>query len=403
MQCPPLERLSPTPIVADVAFLIACLLFVIALVRQELRWRRSNFYWVLGFYATACVLSRIAVATPEVHPDSLLIEAYLLAAAILTFNLVQSEAVLKLVAEGWMVGTAVTALAAIVGVFLFYAGAKPETNVLLSSYGTLVPGDYPRVRGLFLNMNMCCNYLSIGFVLLLGMLSVGWIGKRWALLLGAAVVIASIFTFSLGLGGLALGIGVWMSTRYHERGRPIASRFAWLAGAAVAVAFLGAMLVSPPSLFAQDGKLQLRISRWNPSGRVLCWRDAWNTVWQNKWFGKGPGMPVAGVHLLTASGEQQFLTDAHNTFLSVTAHEGLLGLAAFCILLIFVFRKPKFRTKGRSEVVMHTAVWIGLMQALLYQGLGGSWEHTRHIWVLIGLVAALQPNPNWETGDTLPI
>jgi hypothetical protein len=41
-------------------------------------------------------------------------------------------------------------------------------------------------------------------------------------------------------------------------------------------------------------------------------------------------------------------------------------------------------------------VWIGLMEALLYQGLGGSWEHTRHVWVLIGLVAALQPDEDRE-------
>ena len=87
---------------------------------------------------------------------------------------------------------------------------------------------------------------------------------------------------------------------------------------------------------------------------------------------------------------QQFLTDAHNTFLSIAAHDGLFGLAAFCTLIIFVLRKPSLQTSGNPESVIHTAAWIGLVQALLYQGIAGSWEHTRHIWVLIGLVAALQ-------------
>ena len=107
--------------------------------------------------------------------------------------------------------------------------------------------------------------------------------------------------------------------------------------------------MSPSSLHDANGRLQLKLSQLKPSGRVLCWRDALHTALQNEWSGKGPGAPVAAVNLLTPSGEQQFLTDAHNTFLSIAAHGDLLGLLAFGALLIFVLRKPSLQTRGTLE------------------------------------------------------
>jgi hypothetical protein len=390
MQCGLSERLDPTPIIADAVFVVLCFLFVIALIRKELPWRSSGFYFAIGFYAIAIVSSEIAAASPNRHYAGLVVEAYLLVIALLTFNLICSEAVLKLILQAWMVGTAITVLAAIAGAVLFYSGVRQGANIFLSTYGTLVPGNYPRVRGLFLNMNMCCNYLSISFVLLLAMVSVGWIEKRTAVVLGGGILVAAFFTFSLGLGGLALGTCIWMWVHSRERGRTRSTRTALAIGVLIALTFVGATLVSPSSLYDSSGRLHLEFAQLKPSGRVLCWRDALHTALQNQWFGKGPGAPVAAVNLVTPSGEQQFLTDAHNTFLSIASHDGLFGLATFCALLIFVLRKPNLQTSGKPYAVIHTAAWIGLVQALLYQGIAGSWEHTRHIWVLIGLVAALQ-------------
>ncbi len=277
----------------------------------------------------------------------------------------------------------------------FIATVRGEANIFLSHYGTLLPGNYPRVRGLFLNMNMCCNYLSVSFLLLLAMRSVGWIGRRVALMIGAAIVVTAGFTLSPGLGGLALGVGVWLWADYRGRGRRVAARNALLAGIMVALAFFVAMLVSPPSLFDARGRLDF--SHMQPSGRLLCWRDALQTAWRHPWLGDGPGSLPASVDYLTASGEQQHLGDAHNTFLSIAAKDGILGLLAFCALLIFLLRKPHLQTRGSPKIVFRTAMWIGLLQALVYQGLGGSWEHTRHIWVLIGLLGALRANETYDS------
>jgi asparagine N-glycosylation enzyme membrane subunit Stt3 len=73
-------------------------------------------------------------------------------------------------------------------------------------------------------------------------------------------------------------------------------------------------------------------------------------------------------------------------------------LVAFAALLIFLLRKTHLQTRGSPRAVLRTAMWIGLLQALVYQGLGGSWEHTRHIWVIIGLMAALQADGTYESG-----
>jgi O-antigen ligase len=383
-------------VVADAVFLVACCFFVGALLRGELTWRPGGFYLVVGFYAGALLLSALAATDRRASDGKLAVEAYLLAIAILTFNVVRSERTLKLVMQAWMVGTVLTVVAGIAGVVLFYCKVRGSTNIFLSHYGTLLPGNYPRIRGLFLNMNMCCNYLSVSFLLLLAMRSVGWIGRGIALLLGAAIVVTAGFTISPGLGGLALGAGLWFWADYRGRGRGVAARNALLAGVIVALAFVLAMLVSPPSLFGPDGRLQL--SHVQPSGRVLCWQSALHTAWHHPWLGDGPGSFPASVDYVTASGEQQHLGDAHNTFLSIAARNGILGLLAFAVLLIFLLRKTQLQTHGSPRTVLRTAVWIGLLQALVYQGLGGSWEHTRHIWVLLGLMAALQAEGTYESG-----
>jgi O-antigen ligase len=396
MQWTLFDHFDSTVVVADAVFLAACCVFVVALLRGELTWRPGGFYLVLGFYAGVLFLSTLAAADRRASAGKLFVEAYVLAIAILTFNVVRSERTLKLVTQAWMVGTVLTVVAGIVGVVLFYCRVRGAANIFLSHYGTLLPGNYPRIRGLFLNMNMCCNYLSVSFLLLLAMRSVGWIGRSAAFILGAAIVIAAVFTFSPGLGGLALGTGLWFWADYRERGRGVAARNALLAGIIVAFAFVVSMLVSPPSLFGPDERLQL--PHLQPSGRLLCWQSALRTTWHHPWLGDGPGSLPASVDYLTASGEQQHLGDAHNTFLSIAAKDGMLGLAAFAALLIFLLRKMHLQTRGSPRTVLRTAVWIGLLQALVYQGLGGSWEHTRHIWVLIGLMAALQADGTYESG-----
>ena len=137
MQCRLLERFDPTPIIADLVFVVVCFLFVIALIRKEVSWRSSSFYSIIGFYAIAMLLSAAGATASNRHFSSMAVEAYLLAIAVLTFNLIRSEAILKLILQAWMVGTAITVLAAVAGIILFYSGARQDANIFLSTYGTL--------------------------------------------------------------------------------------------------------------------------------------------------------------------------------------------------------------------------------------------------------------------------
>ena len=172
------EKFGSVVTVADGVFLAAGVLFVAALIRGELPWQSSRFLYLLGAYAGTVLLSVLAAPDLTASAGKLSVEAYVLTTAALTFNVVRSERVLKLVVKAWMAGAALAALAGIIGIVLFYGKVRGETNIFLSHYGTLFPGNYPRSRGLFLNANMCCNYLSVSFLLLLAMRSLRWIGRR---------------------------------------------------------------------------------------------------------------------------------------------------------------------------------------------------------------------------------
>ncbi len=124
MQWTLFERFDSTAIIADAVFLIAWVFFVAALIRGELTWRPGGFYLVLGLYAGALLLSTLAAADQRASAGKLIVEAYLLTIAILTFNLVRCGRVLKLVTQAWIVGTVLTVVAGIAGVGLFYCNRQ---------------------------------------------------------------------------------------------------------------------------------------------------------------------------------------------------------------------------------------------------------------------------------------
>src|SRR6185369_1112139 len=87
----------------------------------------------------------------------------------------------------------------------------------LSSFGTLPPGNYPRLMATFLNMNMLCNYLSVSVVMLLIARMLGWISGLVFYSILAVVGLTAAFTISPGLGGVALSGGIWYWAVYSKK------------------------------------------------------------------------------------------------------------------------------------------------------------------------------------------
>ena len=66
-----------------------------------------------------------------------------------------------------------------------------------------------------------------------------------------------------------------------------------------------------------------------------------------------------------------------------------MGVAALVALLVWVFRHTRPLRLGRhSGDVLRLALGFAFLDAFAYQGLGGSFEDSRHLWLLLGLFLA---------------
>jgi O-antigen ligase len=363
--------------------------------RVQLTWHRG--YWVLVFYLGAMLASAAAAGMPRQAIAKLATQVYLLSLPVLVCCLVRSERRLRQAMLVWIAGSGLVSLVGVLSLVVFVVDPH---NLLLAStsygFGSLPPGGYPRLQLTFVNANMLCNYLTVCLEIVLLAGWKGWIARVPFLLLLAGVLISALFTISPGLGGIALVLGAW-GWFMLEGHRPVAARLSLAIGVVVAVAFVLAAATTP---FGRPGDRVLFTVPGTgievaPAVRSYIWADALDTIAADPLFGRGIGSDPVLVHYQVPSGESQTLVDAHNVFLSVGAQCGLIGLAALAALLAFVWRQ------GLSRRACTNLVPVGLgfafFNAFAYQGLTGSFEDARHLWVLFGLLLASLELPPTNT------
>lgn len=389
-----LPGLGPLIIWADVVFAATAIAWVISLARGRTRIRWSRFYVFAGlYYASLCLAAAVSI---NLRASLLRLpgEAYLVAIGVMTVNLVRSWADLRRVSVAWLVGTAATALVGVAGVLFFYgAGLRSqEANTALERFGSLPAGNYPRLRASFANANMLCTYMGVSLAMLLVSRALGWIRASWFLALGAASWFTALLSLSPGIGGLLLAQGLWT---WNREGRdPRRRRLAGLvlaAGIAGAVAFLAATVIEPVGRGNGPALRVPIIDRTiEPSIRVLLWQRALNTFLAYPIAGQGLGTRLAPMTYVAASGEVQTLHDAHNMWLSVAGQAGIIGLAAFLSLVVYAWRCTA-RRSGDDErlATVKLGLRLAFVSLVLFQGLSGSFENTRHMWVLMGLIASV--------------
>jgi O-antigen ligase len=154
------------------------------------------------------------------------------------------------------------------------------------------------------------------------------------------------------------------------------SRITSIVCGAIAIAFLA---IAPFALAPQPGVAG--------SSRLLVWRGAIKTFLADPLTGNGLGAPVANVVFQNSDGTMSLLTDAHNTFLDVAAQAGILGLIGIIAIVVVVLRKGFAKTEG-SDFYILRGLAIAFVAAFVYDGMTGSFEDARHLWVLIGLILA---------------
>lgn len=378
--------------VSDAIFLCCSFLVFVALILKQTRlvWDRS--FGFLGLFAASLVISTIFSETPTRSAIKLAGHFYLIGIAVLAIHFSIEQDFWRKVVRAWLVGLSITIAAVFAGLILFVFGFTDQTsNYFLFHFGTLPAGNYPRVVGLFANANMLATYLAASLPLVLAAAKIGWIRRRFAGFLLFGIAVATVFSISPGIGGVILSGGLWLlfadPKRFSIRNR----RFIATATILGAVGFFA---IATVSLDSPNSEKEFQVPGTSiviePSVRVFTWQSSAETFLQHPIFGKGTGTDTTFVIYDSFAGPRHLLLDAHNMWLSVAAQTGIVGSFAFCLLQIHLLRRTRFRLKPTNN---REALWLGIslsfIGGFIYQGLTGSFEDTRHIWLVIGLLCTI--------------
>lgn len=378
-------RVPPT----DLIFLFVCFFFLLALLTKQTGFRRHEFFWLLIFYFSAMLFSLVFSVNLQTSVIKLGGEIYLLCLPVLAFNLIESENDMRLALRAWLGGTAVAAAVGILTVLLFYVDRE---NFLLRftlfHYGAVPVGNYPRVAATFLSASLLCNYLSVSLILLFIARRSGWVSRRLFYPLTAAIASVAAFTIASNLGGIALAAGWWFYFIFRDKQKAL-SILSLLAGIFTAGIFYAMNFVALARHRTASFSFSIFGYEFSPSPRLMIWIESLKTFRENFFFGRGVGQDACRVAFENTDGSISILTDAHNIFLSVAAQEGIFGLLAISAIVLYLLRKAYGRTPAETgAAILRPGFGIAFFSAFVYQGLTGSFEDARHLWVLVGLLLA---------------
>src|ERR1044072_3057394 len=276
------QRLAPT----DLLFPVVAILFTLAILFGQLRFKWHKFYWVLAAYFAAMLVSAIFSVDPKASFIKLIGETYLIGLAGLVFNLIDDENDLKQAIRVWLARAPAPGIIGLLALALFYLQpGHPLLAYTTYHYGAVPVGNYPRLSSTFISASMFCNYLNVCLVMVLIARECQWIGKAVFFTFLAAIFICSIFTISAGLGGIFLSSGIWIWLVLRKK--PLAGRLALGGGIAIAVLFLALnffALQNNSQNGPQNGggsnylyKIPGTAVELQPSSRMLVWSDALKT------------------------------------------------------------------------------------------------------------------------------
>ena len=390
---------------ADVVFVPAAVVYVALLLSGKRQLRLTPLNRCAMAFLAALILSTCLSENRWQSFLKLLADTYLIFAAVMAESYIANLEALRRTTLAWIAGTAVTIAAAAAGVMAFYyslllpaalrssaatgpLGAIVEfsRNTFIDDYGTAPPGPYPRICACFLYADGLCAYAIASAMIVVAAHQAGWIGRRTSQALFWGAAMAALFSPSPGMGGLflAMGLWYWRQKRSNPASSPHAGRYAASAGALAAVAFLLVATISPTPLRTSSVWETLRHPQ--PSVRDLTWTGAWRTFLSHPLFGRGLDLPEADVYYLAASGEMHHQDDAHNTWLSIMAQAGLPATIAFAAIMLTLTRRFRWRSADSHPAL--AALDLAFISGVLYPLLTASFESTRHVWLMIALVAA---------------
>lgn len=362
---------------SEFIFLLACATIVAGVAKRAVRFEYNRYYTIAAALFAAFALSAAASEDRGASLTALAGKLYLLLIPVVFLLIVRTEENFRFALKTWIGTAAAVAVVGVASIILFYADrSNPLLDYTLFHFGTLPPGNYPRLASTFRNANHLANYLNVAALITAISASIGVIGRRTAGVILAIIGTCALFTFSPGIGGFFLAAGLWYWLEIPRR--PMIAVAATIAAIAVLAAATVSTAPQPDPLYS----IGIGGKTIEPSARVMVWNGAMQTFLENPLTGRGVGLETCRVRYLDPSGINQTLTEAHNAFLNVAADSGLPGLVALIMIAIY------FGSMIRSADSVLRGLAIAFICGLLYQGLTGSFEDARHLWGLMGLMAA---------------
>lgn len=363
----PLTGISHEAILSDVLFSAALPCWLIARRRQLVRLRPSPLHLALGAFVVLALASTVANHDrPGARPADFLLVAELVAIAFLTWDLAQSDSTRRLLAAIVAVDAFATLALALVGLGLFYAG---HDTSLLSPYGDLTPsGNYSRVAAGFFSGPLMGSWCIFALAI------VSWDradlqpGLRRAA--QGALAICVVLSISRAVLGFAVAC---LLLAAHAQDDP---RLRRTTVGVVMCALAGMALLTAGRLHIDPSRPGAAYYTSSDSPRKVLLQYSARAVERHPLLGQGPGALTSHY---TYPGEGRSAMRAHITPVNVAA---TLGIPALLILGFIVGALWVRRTQDVDAALWAGAVGLGL------DGLGQDIEHFRHVWVLIGLLAA---------------
>ena len=292
----------------------------------------------------------------------------------------------------------------IVGVFgLFQFGGDviglPQSLTLLKEGYTSKVFGFPRIQAFSMEPLYFANYLliplSIGLALFINRQNEP-IKRSWLVILLVLLMINFVLTVSrggyLGLLGTLLVLGLFFLRRL----------FTWkniLIGiAAVVVVIYGVGFALSRGQYRATneflGHIQFRDITEGESieGRLVTFKNALRAYGQSPLLGIGIGNYGPWAKNYPPVAPKTGWDIVNNQYIELLAETGLIGLIAFSIILIVLIVRSLVALRYTADIFLKS-VLIGLLAALvgvLIQYNFMSTLYIIHIWVLIGLLVAVQ-------------
>ena len=289
---------------------------------------------------------------------------------------------------------------AAIGCVEFATGHLLITNAKVVEANDLLP--YFRVNSLFFDPNIYGRYLALTMILLAAVLL--WTRRRRdAILIALALgLLWAGLVFSLSqssFAALLLGLGVLAALRWKPW--PV------LAGTGVAaLVALGLVLFAPATLNLETGSVD-QLDRAT-SGRANLIGGGLRMVRDRPVAGYGSGSYAERYRERERVSSEKVAAASHTIPLTVTAEQGVIGLAAYLALvalsLALLFgglRRAPARSPGAAAVA-RTGLAAAYCALILHTLVYAAYLEDPLSWALLAIVAGLRARPLEDDGDAEP-